>query len=372
MTSRERLLRIFSGELPDRPAVRLWGAWPDRPLLHPAYEPIHRLAMQRTDVIVHIHPSFNVYWGAAGEEICEVEKQVGGAGEWVDVVTRVHTPAGVLTSLCRRTATDDRGYELEFLIKEPEDIARLLSVPYRPDAVTDEAYCSLEKSLGDRGVAMLMLAHAASGLQRAIGPENFAVWSVTHRDLLLEAIADFSRRIRDHALAALRASPKRIVGWAGPEVCIPPLMSPADFEEFVFRFDKPLVDLAHEHRARVWVHCHGRMDAVLERFVDMGVDVLNPLEPPPMGDLPLKEAFARVRERMGIEGNVETHDLMTASKERVAQLVAEAIEAGRGRRFILCPSSGYMASPCPSARLLENLRVFIEEGVRHAERCFAP
>jgi hypothetical protein len=52
------------------------------------------------------------------------------------------------------------------------------------------------------------------------------------------------------------------------------------------------------------------MRPVIRRFVDMGVDVLNPIEPPPMGDICMAEAFARVDDRMGLEGGVETHDLI--------------------------------------------------------------
>ena len=88
-----------------------------------------------------------------------------------------------------------------------------------------------------------------------------------------------------------------------------------------------------------------------------------------MGDMTLEEAFARVGDRMGLEGNIETHELMTASKERMKALVHEAIDAGRGRRFILCPSSGYMECPVPDDRLIDNLLTYIEEGVRCAEAC---
>jgi uroporphyrinogen-III decarboxylase len=168
-------------------------------------------------------------------------------------------------------------------------------------------------------------------------------------------------------IQAFEAGLEPAFAWVGPELCIPPLMSPKDFEDFVSRFDKPLIDLIHERGGHAWVHCHGKMGPVLERFVEMGVDVLNPMEPPPMGDLTLEEAFARVGDRMALEGNIETHELMSASKERIRDLVREAIEAGSGRRFILCPSSGYMECPEPDARLIENLLTFIEEGVRCAE-----
>jgi hypothetical protein len=70
---------------------------------------------------------------------------------------------------------------------------------------------------------------------------------------------------------------------------------------------------------------------------------------------------------MGLEGNIETHDLMTASEDRMRHIVGEALAAGKGKRFILCPTSGYMETPFPDDRLIRNLVVYIEEGVRRAE-----
>jgi uroporphyrinogen-III decarboxylase len=129
-----------------------------------------------------------------------------------------------------------------------------------------------------------------------------------------------------------------------------------------------VIDAVHEGGSHVWVHCHGRMGPVLERFADMGVDVLNPLEPPPMGDVTLRESFDRLDGRMGIEGNIETHDIMRMEPEKFRRLVAETVEAGRGERFILCPSSGYMENPQPTDRQIQNLLTFVHYGVECAQR----
>ena len=174
-------------------------------------------------------------------------------------------------------------------------------------------------------------------------------------------------RIRDHAKAALDAGIRGVFGWVGPELCIPPLMSPDAFEKYVFDLDKPLIDMIHDAGAHVWVHCHGKMRAVLQRFVEMGVDVLNPIEPPPMGDVTMAEAFGIVDGAMGLEGGIETHDLMGAAKEDLRAKIHANLDAGTGRRMILCPSSGYMENVTPSVREIENWLFYVEEGVRYAE-----
>jgi len=286
----------------------------------------------------------------------------------VDVVTKIHTPEGTLRSIFTKSTRGKPGYQKEYLLKEPEDIKKIFSVTYKPYSFTPDRFHSVERDIGKRGITMFGLDHAMYGLQRLIGSENFALWSIECRSLLLEAMEIFSQRIRQQVIRTFEAGLKPIFAWVGPELCIPPLMSPKDFEDFVFRFDKPLIDLIHENGGYAWVHSHGKMAQLLERFMEMGVDVLNPIEPPPIGDVTLAEAFDLVGERMGLEGNIETHDLMTVTQERICELVHKAIDAGRGRRFILCPSSGYMEWPNPEQRLIENLITFVQEGVRYAEK----
>lgn len=360
-------MSIFSGALPDRPAVKLWGVRCGREVIHPAYEPVQRLGMELTDLFDGAGRQFNLHYGSAADEICHSTEQPTDSDEWVHVLATVQTPEGTLSSVYRKSTAGKPGYQMEYLLKEPDDIRKLLSIPYKPFPFSAEAFWAKEQEVGDRGITLYGLDHAMYGLQRLIGSENFAFWSIDCRGLLLEAIETFSLRIRQEAESALDAAIKGVYGWVGPELCIPPLMSLKDFEEFVFQFDKPLIDLIHERGGYVWVHSHGRMRGLLDRFVEMGADVLNPIEPPPMGDVTLPEAFERVGDRMALEGNIQTHDIMTASPERMREIVREAMEAGRGRRFILCPSSGYMEVPEPDERMIRNLLIYIEEGVRCAE-----
>lgn len=367
MTRRQRLNALFSGETADRPAVKLWRAEPGQTLLHPDYEPVYRSAVEQTDLMGGAGSPFDLYSGQFHEDHVHVAERPTDSPEWIDAVTTLWTPGGELQRVDRRSTCNKPGYHMEFLLKEPADIKKLLSLPYAPYPFDAGPMVDMECRIGDAGITLFGLDHAMYGLQRLIGSENFALWHISDRDILLEAIDLFAGRIRQHAEAALSAGLTAAFAWVGPELCIPPLMSPADFDIYVAAFDKPLIDLIHEAGGRVWVHSHGKMGPVLERFVDMGVDVLNPVEPPPMGDITLTEAFARTRGRMALEGNIEVHELMTAEPDRLEMLIHEALDAGRDERFILCPTSSYMEVPEPPPRLIENLLLYVNEGVRYAE-----
>ena len=156
----------------------------------------------------------------------------------------------------------------------------------------------------------------------------------------------------------------------GPELLIPPLVSFDDFEEFVFRFDKKICDLVKNSGGYIWMHCHGRVGRLLCRFADMGVDVINPLEPPPMGDVTMAEAVDRVGGRMGLEGNIEIGDIMTRTSGEMRSLIERAVREGsRSRRFILCASAGYMEVPCPPKRYIDNLHTYLDHGYELVNSC---
>lgn len=366
MTRRERLTAIFEGRIPDRPAVKIWGASPTGKLIHPAFTPVRDLAVAKTDLFFDAGSAFNIYAGINAQKLCEVHDAPTDSPAWVDQITTWHTPEGDLREVFLRSTCKKPGYHKAYLLKEPGDLKKLLSLPYAPHPFSPAGYLQTERAAGDTGITMFSFDHPMYATQRLIGSENFALWSLEAGDLLLETMRTFADRVRAHAQAALDAGIHGIFGWVGPELCIPPLMSPAAFDDYVFTLDKPLIDMIHDAGGRVWVHCHGKMRPVLKRFADMGVDVLNPIEPPPMGDMTIAQAFEVVGGRMGLEGGIETHDFMMGSKAKLRAMIRANLDAGRNRRFILGPSSGYMESVTPTPAEIENWLFYIEEAVRYA------
>jgi uroporphyrinogen-III decarboxylase len=134
----------------------------------------------------------------------------------------------------------------------------------------------------------------------------------------------------------------------GPEYAMPPLMSPCDFEEFVMRYDRAMVSKIHEHGKLAHIHCHGRLERCLERFAAIGTDGLNPLEPPPLGDVDLRDAKRRIGERVCLVGNIQYEDLASSSVEGVEALVKQAISQGApGGGFILALCAAPYQVPLP-------------------------
>lgn len=373
LTSRERLTRIFEGKEIDRPAIKLWGAKlhsSSSRYLHSDYIPVAKLACEKSDLFLQAGSEFNFYGGARMAEFAETYSVDTNDPTRKDLHVIFHTPKGDLHMCKRYSVIGEPSYRIEHLIKEPEDIDKLLSIPYEPYPIDTKRFYEAEAALGDRGITMFSLDNVGYTLNKLLGSEGLAYFSIDCREELLHLANVYTLRIYDHVKAVFAAGIKAPFHWVGPEVLIPPLMTPTDFEEFCFDMDKPLCDLIHDNGGHVWVHSHGKVANFVDRFIEMGVDVLNPLEPQPNGDIHLGSIIEQFGNRIGWEGNIEIQELLLSSSDRVRALIDECVSLGwESGRFILCPSAGYQEYVNPSKQYIENLLVYLQYGYDAVEAC---
>jgi uroporphyrinogen-III decarboxylase len=156
---------------------------------------------------------------------------------------------------------------------------------------------------------------------------NVYSWLRTEPDL----IHRYLRVCTDYVVCAVHAmADEGIVGnfiSYAHEMLIPPWMGPELFDEFVFPYDSEVYRAIHDRGGRFRAHCHGNCMTMLERFAEMGIDSVEPLEPPPYADVDLAEAKRLVGDRMLLSGNVPSQAFVFIEPEQVEELVREAIEA---------------------------------------------
>jgi len=370
LTSKERIMRIFRNEDIDRPSLKLWGTRGlGEKLLHPAYEPVNKLALETSDVFVNFSFPFELLAGANWDKYAERYIVKTADPKWVDEHTILHTPKGDLHQVERKSTVNEYPYVLEHFAKEPEDIEKILSMEYVPIPFERSSYDNATAYLGDRGILLTGIDHTGYALHGLMGSETLAYFSVDYHEELT-ALADvFSKRIFKHAETILDLGIKTPLKWVGPEVFLPPLMGPDAFEDFVVKYDKPVCDLIHNRGGYVWVHSHGRVGNYLDRFIYMGVDVLNPLEPKPNGDVDLAAAVKKYGRQIGWEGNIEIQDLIQGTPEKLAALIDECVAAGApSGRFLLTQSAGYPDYTNPSPQYIENLMFYLRYGLETVEK----
>ncbi len=113
------------------------------------------------------------------------------------------------------------------------------------------------------------------------------------------------------------------------------LMSPAQYQEFVFPYHKEIVEHVHGASKLILKHSDGNMWPILDGITEAGFDGFHPVQPQCMEIGEVKEKYG---DRLCILGNIDcTYLLPFGSEEEVEKAVKETIE-------IAAPGGGYVIS----------------------------
>jgi uroporphyrinogen-III decarboxylase len=270
----------------------------------------------------------------------------------------------VLTTTEGINAGEDTVWELEPLLKDPDDAAKLLSIPYHFDPPDLSGYFAARARLGERGVAVIFVTSPLVMVSRLTGFQRFLEWSLMERPTVERLMQAAQERLAERLRHILAAGAGPIIRFGGCEQATPPMMSGRMFDRFILGYERPLWQQVRAAGQIVWVHCHGRVATVLDKFVDAGAQMLDPVEPPPQGDITLAAARRRGgRSPLTLIGNIEWSDLEQRTPAEIEALVAAAVAEGGPDHLILAASAEAISAV--NDHLADNIAAFIEAAARY-------
>lgn len=168
------------------------------------------------------------------------------------------------------------------------------------------------------------------------GIEAFAYDMADNPGLMDEIFACYRRFALRKLEAQLKAQPDEIL--FGGSASSLSLISPAIYTRFNLPFLREATAMCR--RAGIISHQHtcGRSNWILETaYGETDLDVIEPLEPPPGGDVELVDAKRQFGEKLCLKGNINTYNTMRlGSVAEVEEAVKRCIdEAAEGGGFIL-------------------------------------
>jgi hypothetical protein len=296
------------------------------------------------------------------------EKVITISGESGLQRLRVETPKGDLTSVIRETVPG-RPYIGSWTVKPflegDEDIEKLMSIPYVPPVLDARPFFERVKYIGDRGLVHAGFSDPIGVLSSLFSLETFLMFCMRRTDLVRELLDVLLQRLLDHVELSLEIGVGPFYELSGPEMVCPTFLPPRYFDELVVRYDKPTVKAIHAEGGFAMMHCHGRVNRVLESFRQMGLDAVHPVEAPPVGDVVLADAKRRIGQDVCIRGNVQLADLDRSSPSEIESLCRSVIgDAAAGGGFILEPT----ATPLPNTPI-GNIYAFIRAARRYGAGC---
>ncbi len=331
MDSRKRILKAWEFKEPDRVPIHMHLS-PNAEGL-PGADKIREFEQNEADNFKAV-PCFD--WGFLGLDCEYLEETIEEVpGEFKRIRKVYNTPAGKFTAVTRHNADDfDKGdfhWEKRF-IDTLEDFMRVAKAKRRARPFKADEYNSACLEVGGGGLPATGLFHPLGSLVRFSNMESMYIWLLTETKIVNEYLENCTGQVCSSLLGLkgkTLASPPVFMTHA-LEMFTPPWFGREHFMKLVFPYDRKINDAVHAAGGRHRAHCHGKSGDFLEIFADMGIDSLEPLEPPPYGDNSIKQAKKRVGNRMLLSGNIpsQVFYLDSFKPEDVRPLVKKALEEG--------------------------------------------
>ena len=137
------------------------------------------------------------------------------------------------------------------------------------------------------------------------------------------------------------------------------LMSPKMFDDMIRPGEQRMIDAIHTAGKDVWLHCCGDVRQLIPTIIEMGYDVLNPIEPECMDLFTLKEEFGS---QICFWGGISTRRVLPQATSDEVRADARRVRAllGNGGGYIFAPSQ-YIQEDVSLENILALLEVARED-----------
>jgi MtaA/CmuA family methyltransferase len=140
-------------------------------------------------------------------------------------------------------------------------------------------------------------------------------------------------------------------------------ISRAMYEEFVLPYERTVVSAIHEAGVKAYTHTCGAIGDRLELMQATGIDGVDTMDPPPLGDTELADAKQRVGGSIFLKGNLDSVNvLLRGTAEQCRQSTRERLQAAMAGGGYILSSACSVAPHVPPENLLALREVVEAEG----------
>jgi uroporphyrinogen decarboxylase len=389
MTSRERFLKVFNGQMPDRVPVTVFiqdsGHFISQ--MYPDIDPFDYEQLQLKvveiqkqlglDVFVRmlfgINDPIGVHCGGLNvsqqTENWQVKKEKVERGTTTIIRSTITTPDGQLTqdfSINQlRPGTFMYGCT-KYPVNSIEDLE--IAIKYEPPFMTPEKAQMIKKrvktikdAVADDGIVGSWTPH---------GPFNNASLLVNHEILYSLFLTDYpfyeklmnfaSDRILDYT---------RAIDDAGVDVhCVGGnvpggFLGKKCYDEFILPFEKKYIDFVQANGTPAMYHNCGDIMNLVESYKQLGARIIEPFSPPPLGDANLQEVKDTVSGEYVIVGGVDqVNVIQKGTIDEIKRATEKTMKTGKpGGKFVL-QSADFLEYETP----IENIEAYAKTALQHA------
>ncbi len=172
-------------------------------------------------------------------------------------------------------------------------------------------------------------------LTRLIGPENNMLWIGMHPQRMGKVINRIGQFYLDCAKAEIQAANGLLDGfviWGDVAYRNNMFFSPNYWRRYFMPWVKAIAEYAREQGLMVIYHGCGNVNKILDDFIAIGIDALNPLEA--KADLDAVELRRKYGNKLGVCGNSNIQIWETGNKQQIKTEVLRKLNAAKGGGYI--------------------------------------
>lgn len=368
MTSRERIIKALNLKIPDRVPISTYElvGYNSKSFENsdPSYSRLMNIIREKTDCICMWNPNSNeTFYGTAFNVDLQEEKYKDNDKTVFKRI--IKTSKGVLT---QTTQTIDNVYtvwQTEHWCKNIDDVDIALSIPYKPVEYDFSDFTRIKNEVGENGIIMATIPDALLLAADLMEFGDFTLWALTETDSFERAVNIMHERNMENLRRMLNQNVVDLYRICGPEYATPPYLPPIFFRRYVLPFIAEMVDLIHNCGSKVRIHCHGRINQILDMIADSGADAIDPCEAPPDGDIMLSEVKKRVGKKICIFGNIQLKLLENSNIDDIHKSVKDCMDSAKdGGGFVIMPTAAPINTPL-SKKTEENYFAYIEAALKY-------
>lgn len=388
MTSRERLLRVLRGEIPDRVPITLFildqGHFISQ--MYPEVDPqdfptlqLKVIEIQRqlgADVFVRmlfdVNDPLHIHMGGLDvtqqNENWDIQTQEWHQGKTLIQRSMIRTPDGTLTQDFSIHEIR-KGTFLYCCTKKPIESRKDLDIaikyePRMPPTYPEKVKARVKKikeALGDDGILGVWAPH---------GPFNNASLLVKHDDLYQLFITDYPyyERLMNFASERILEYTKAMDEAGVDVLCVGGnvpggFLGKKNYDHYILPFERKYIEFCQQRGTPAMYHNCGEIMKLVESYKNLGAKVVEPFSPPPLGDADLAQARAIVNgDYIMLAGVDQVNVLQNGTLDQVKEVTKKTMLTGKpGGKFIM-QSVDFLEYGTP----IENLRAYISTALEHS------
>ena len=140
------------------------------------------------------------------------------------------------------------------------------------------------------------------------------------------------------------------------------LISPDMFDEFIAPRLKKMVNLAHHFGIKFLLHSCGNIEILIPRFIGLGVDILDPVQPECMDPIEIKNKYGK---DICLRGGISVQNILTKGNIEEVRAESKRIVEGmkKGGGYIFAPGHPVLQDDVPVENIITMYQAGNEYGI---------